>query len=162
MNLPETVAVETVTLQVPGQLYARAQQTVGNNQQALEQLLVSAMVSGLLLLDDLPDDMVMDLATLALLNDRALWRVARQALPEEHYDRMDELLALKNQKALTSAPQQELGGYLAEYDQIVLQRTHAAVLLQQRGYDLSNPQILNNLLVLWGTPRQSLRSHVFE
>lgn len=142
MNLPETVAAETVTLQVPGQLYARAQQTAGNNQQALEQLLVSAMVSGLSLLDDLPDDMVMDMATLALLNDRALWRVARQTMPEEHYDRMDELLALKSQNLLSATQQQELDTYLAEYDRIVLQRAHAAVLLKQRDYDLSNPQIL--------------------
>jgi adenylate cyclase len=141
MNLPETVAAETVTLQVPGQLYARARQTAGN-QQALEQLLVSAMVSGLSLLDDLPDEMVMDMATLALLNDRALWRVARQTMPEEHYERMDELLALKSQNLLSAVQQQELDTYLAEYDRIVLQRAHAAVLLKQRDYDLSNPQIL--------------------
>lgn len=138
MNLPETVAAETVTLQVPGQLYARAQQTVGNNQQALEQLLVSAMMSGLSLLDDLPDEMVMDLATLALLNDRALWRVARQTMSEEHYERMDELLTLKKQKPLTAAQQQEVDAYLAEYEQIVLRRAHASVLLKQRGYDLMN------------------------
>lgn len=142
MNLPETVAVETVILQVSGQLYARAQQTVGNNQQALEQLLVSAMMSELSLLDDLPDEMVMDMATLALLNDRALWRVARQTMSEEHYERMDELLALKSQKVLTATQQQELDAYLAVYDQIVLQRAEAAVLLQQRGYDLSDPQSL--------------------
>jgi hypothetical protein len=141
MNLPETVAAETVTLQVPGQLYARARQTAGN-QQALEQLLVSAMVSGLSLLDDLPDEMVMDMATLALLNDRALWRVARQTMPEEQYERMDELLALKSQNLLSAVQQQELDTYLAEYDRIVLQRAHAAVLLKQRDYDLSNPQIL--------------------
>jgi hypothetical protein len=141
MNLPETVAAETVTLQVPGQLYARARQTAGN-QQALEQLLVSAMVSGLSLLDDLPDEMIMDMATLALLNDRALWRVARQTMPEEHYERMDELLALKSQNLLSAVQQQELDTYLAEYDRIVLQRAHAAVLLKQRDYDLSNPQIL--------------------
>ena len=144
MNLQETIAIETVTLQVPGPLYARAKQAAGKNQQALEQLLVSAMVSGLSLLDDLPDDMVVDMATLALLNDRALWRVARQTMPEEHYDHMDELLTLKKQNALNAAQQQELDIYLAEYDRIVLQRAHAAVLLKQRDYDLSNPQILAN------------------
>ena len=144
MNLHETIAVETVTLQVPGQVYARAKQAAGKNQHALEQLLVSAMVSGLSLLDDLPDDLVIDMATLALLNDRALWRIARQTMPEEHYDRMDELLTLKKQNALNVAQQRELDIYLAEYDRIVLHRAHAAVLLKQRDYDLSNPQILAN------------------
>ena len=144
MNLHETIAVETVTLQVPGQVYARAKQAAGKNQHALEQLLVSAMVSGLSLLDDLPDDLVIDMATLALLNDRALWRIARQTMSEEHYDRMDELLTLKKQNALNVAQQRELDIYLAEYDRIVLHRAHAAVLLKQRDYDLSNPQILAN------------------
>lgn len=144
MNLQENVAAETVTLQVPGSLYARAKQAASQNQQALEQLLVSAMMSGLSLLDDLPDDMVMDMATLALLNDRALWRVARQTMPEEQYERMDELLALKNQGTLTAEQQQELDTYLALYERIVLQRAHAAVLLKQRDYDLSTPQILTN------------------
>lgn len=144
MNVPETVAAETVTLQVPGQLYARAKQAAGKNQQTLEQLLLGAMVSGLSLLNDLPDEMVVDMATLALLNDGALWRMARQTMSEEHYERMDELLALKKEKRLTAVQQQEVDIYLAEYDRIVLQRAHAAVLLQQRGYDLSNPQILNS------------------
>jgi len=55
--------METVTLQVPSQIYARARQAAGKDQQALEQLLVSALVSGLSLLDDLPDAMVVDMAT---------------------------------------------------------------------------------------------------
>jgi len=144
MNLQENAVVETVTLQVPSQVYARARQAAGKNQQALEQLLVSALVSGLSLLDDLPDDIVMDMATLALLNDRALWRVARQTMGDDHYQRMDQLLTEKKQGALIAFKQRELDHYLAEYDTIVLQRAHAAVLLQQRGYDLSNPQILAN------------------
>ncbi|MBX3015176.1 MAG: hypothetical protein KF832_26895 [Caldilineaceae bacterium] len=142
MNRQETVAAETITLHVPRDLYARAKQAAGQNQQALEQFLVSALVSGLSLLDDLPDAMVMDLAALALLNDRALWQVARQTMSTAHYERMDELLALKRQTPLTVAQQKELDSYLAEYEQIVLRRAHAAVLLKQRDYDLANPQIL--------------------
>jgi len=57
---------------------------------------------------------------------------------------MDELLALKNQGTLTAEQQQELDTYLALYERIVLQRAHAVVLLKQRDYDLSTPQILTN------------------
>jgi len=142
MSVPKNMVVETVTLQVPGQLYARARQATGQNQQALEQLLVSALVSGFSLLDDLPDDLVMDMAALALLNDQALWRVARQSMTEERYQSMDQLLVAQKQGVLTPAQRQALDAYLAEYQTIVLQRAHAAVLLQQRGYDLANPQIL--------------------
>lgn len=55
---------------------------------------------------------------------------------------MDQLLTLKKQGALPAAQQQALNAYLAEYENIVLQRAHAAVPLQERGYDLSDPQIL--------------------
>ena len=88
--------------------------------------------------------MVLDMAALALLNDRALWRVARQTMAEVDYQRMDQLLAEKNQGKLKDFRQLELDRYLAEYQRIVLRRAHAAVLLQQRGYDLSNPQVLTN------------------
>lgn len=144
MNTPENGVIETVTLQVPGQVYSRAKQAAGQNQEAVEQLLVNALISGLSLLDDLPDEMVLDMAALALLNDRALWRVARQTMAEVDYQRMDQLLAEKNQGKLKDFRQLELDRYLAEYQRIVLRRAHAAVLLQQRGYDLSNPQMLTN------------------
>ncbi len=144
MNLQANVAPETITLQVPGQLYARAKQAAGQDQLILEQLLVSAMTSGLSLLNDLPDDIVLDLATLALLNDRALWLVARQTMTDDHYQAMDRLLAAKKQSKLSADQEEELENYLAEYDTIILQRAHAAVLLKQRGYDLSDPKVLTD------------------
>lgn len=144
MNLQTDTAPETITLQVPGQLYARAKQAAGQDQQRLEQLLVSAMTSGLSLLNDLPDDIVLDMATLALLNDRALWRVARQTMTADHYQAMDHLLSIKKKSKLNADQEQELRNYLAEYDMMILQRAHAAVLLKQRGYDLSDPKVLTD------------------
>jgi len=144
VNLQANIAYETITLQVPGQLYARAKQAAGQDQQRLEQLLVSAMTSGLSLLNDLPDDIVLDMATLALLNDRALWQVARQTMAADHYQAMDHLLAVKKQRELSVDQEQALESYLVEYDTIILQRAHAAVLLKQRGYDLSDPKVLTD------------------
>jgi hypothetical protein len=84
------------------------------------------------------------MATLALLNDRALWRVARQTMTDDHYQTMDRLLFIKKQSKLSADQEQELRNYLAEYDMMILQRAHAAVLLQQRGYDLSDPKVLTD------------------
>lgn len=122
----------------------RAKQAAGQDQQRLAQLLVSAMTSGLSLLNDLPDDIVLDMATLALLNDRALWRVARQTMTNDHYQTMDRLLSIKKQRKLSADQEQELRNYLVEYDMVILQRAHAAVLLKQRGYDLSDPKVLTD------------------
>lgn len=142
MTLQQDAIAETVTLQIPAPLYARAKQAVGKDNAALEQLLISALASGFSLLDDLPDDMVTDIAAFALLNDSALWRIARRTMAPDHYQRLDELLTQQKQRALEASQQQALDSYLAEYDTIVLQRAHAAVLLKQRGYDLSDPKIL--------------------
>ena len=144
MKTLENQVSETITLQVPGQIYSRVKQAAGQDQQAVEQLLVNTLLSGFSLLDDLPDEMVLDMAALALLNDRALWQLARQTMPDEDYQRMDQLLAQKNQGTLNELDQKELERYLANYQKIVLQRSQSAVLLQQRGYDLSNPQVLAN------------------
>jgi hypothetical protein len=54
----------------------------------------------------------------------------------------DELLAEKKQRALSRDEQEELDQWLANYDLVVLQRAQAAVLLKQRGYDLSDPGVL--------------------
>ena len=88
--------------------------------------------------------MIIDMATLALLNDSALWRIARETMPAEHYENMDQLLFEKKQGMFSALQQQRLDEYLADYNTIVLRRAHAALLLQQRGYDLSNPQVLTN------------------
>jgi hypothetical protein len=134
--------LESVTLRLPGALYQRAQQTAAVTHRSLEQFLLDALVSGLPLLADLPAEAVEEMATLALLNDAALWGVARQTLAPTRYDRLDELLAEKKGRALTGAEQDELEQLIAEYDTVVLQRAQAAVLLKQRGYDLTDPSVL--------------------
>jgi len=49
----------------------------------------------------------------------------------------------KNQGTLPHEKQQELDELLHEYKRIVMIRAQAAVLLQQRGYDVSDPATLN-------------------
>jgi hypothetical protein len=74
-----------------------------------------------------------------------LWRIARSTLPEEQYNQMDELLAGKGQGKITTTEQQTLDELVQQSQHLVLKRGQAAVLLQQRGYNLSNPEILNSL-----------------
>lgn len=109
----------------------------------MEQFLLGALASGITLLADLPDEMVNDMAALALLNDAALWRVARETLVADHYARLDELLAEKSSRVLNGVEQHELDQLMAEYEQVVLRRAQAAVLLKQRGYELANPAVLH-------------------
>ena len=108
----------------------------------MEQFLLEALENGLSLLADLPDELVDDMAALALLNDTALWRVARETMPPERQAQLDELLYKSSESSLTNSEEQSLGNLMAEYERIVLRRAQAAVLLTQRGYDLSDPTVL--------------------
>jgi len=91
---------------------------------------------------DLPPELADDLDGLAFLNDEALWQVARSTLPASHHQQMDALLAQKGSTPLAAAEQQTLDRLLGEYQSLVLRRGQAAVLLQRRGYDMSDPEVL--------------------
>lgn len=138
--------MQTVTLNLPDNVYQRLQRIAQTLQRPLEEFLVEAVTTALPLLDDLPPDMMDDMVALALLNDEALWRVARSTLSLAGQERLDSLLDKQGQEVLTVTEQQELDQLLSEYERIVLTRGQAAVLLKQRKYDVSDPAILNDPL----------------
>lgn len=133
----------TVTIRLPKVFYERMRQAAQIQQRSLEEILLEAAITGTPLLDDLPPELTDEMAALALLNDAALWRVARRTLPAKKQERLDALLQKKEQGKLLSEEQQILDELLAEYERVVLARAHAAVLLKQRGYDVSDPSVLN-------------------
>jgi len=134
---------ETVTLHLPEPLYRRIQRTAQIMRQPIEDFLLDAVTTALPLLDDLPPELVNDMTTLMTLNDAALWRSARQTMSQSHQERMEFLMHTREQGALSHKEQRELDKLLHEYERIVTIRAQAAVLLQQRGYDVSEPATLN-------------------
>ena len=136
------MTTQSVTLYLPDSIYRRVQQTAQVLQRPLEELLLDAVTTALPLLDDLPPELADDIAALALLNDAALWRIARSTMPPSNQKQLDLLLDEKSQGALTARGQQELDQLLSEYERVVLIRAQAALLLQQRGYDISDPAVV--------------------
>ncbi len=141
--MQSTLAAQAVTLNLPGLLYQKVQRMAQTLRRPIEDILVDAVATALPPLAGLPPALADDLAELAFLMDEALWQVARSTLPAEHYLQMDDLLARKTQAPLTAAEQQNLDRLLGEYQSLILRRGQAAVLLQRRGYDMSDPAVLN-------------------
>jgi hypothetical protein len=137
------MTTQSVTLYLPDSIYQRVQQIAQALQRPVEELLMDAVATGLPLLDDLPPDLVDDMAALPLLNDAGLWRVARSSLSDASQERLDALLDKKSQDELTDNDQQDLDQLLSEYERVVLIRAQAALLLKQRKYDISDPSVLN-------------------
>jgi hypothetical protein len=136
------MTTQSVILHLPDVIYRRVRQTAEILQRPLEELLLDAVTAALPLLDDLPPELANDIAALALLNDAALWRAAQSTTPLSNQKRLDLLLDEKSRGALTARGQQQLEQLLSEYERVVLTRAQAALLLQQRGYDISDPTVL--------------------
>jgi hypothetical protein len=84
-----------------------------------------------------------EMAALALVNDAGLWRVARRTLSSEKQEQLDALLQVRERGELRPEEQPVLDELLSEYEHVILARAHAAVLLKQRGYDVSDPSVVN-------------------
>jgi len=137
------MTVRQITLNLPDNIYKRIQHTAQTLQRPIETVMLEAVTTALPLLDDLPPELVDDVAALALLNDKALWEKGRTILPQSSQERLDLLLYRKRENSLSSKGKQELEQLLKEYERVMLIRAQAAVLLKQRGYDVSDPAVFN-------------------
>ena len=134
---------QTVTIHLPEAFYERVQRAAQMQQRSLEDFLLDAVITGTPLLDDLPPELAGEMAALVLLNDAGLWLVARRTLSPEKQEQLDTLLHKRGRGELRSEEQPVLDELLSEYERVILARSHAAVLLKQRGYDVSDPSVVN-------------------
>lgn len=91
--------------------------------------------------DDLPPLLRDELLAMEQLSDSALWQLARSAMSTEQLAELDSLNA-SSPESLTATEKARKQTLLREYDETILRRAHAAMLLQGRGFNLSNPAIL--------------------
>jgi hypothetical protein len=136
---------QPITIYLPDTLYQKAQRMALTLRRSLADVLVDAVATALPPLVGLPQELANNLAELAFLSDTELWKIARETLPPEHYQQADSLLAKKGQGTLTAEEQKTLDQLAADYQSLILRRGQAAVLLQSRGYNMSDPAVLKEV-----------------
>jgi hypothetical protein len=134
-----------VTLRLPDVLYERVQHAAETLKRSIEDIVLNALATTLPPLTDLPGDVADGLGALAFLNDAALFDVARSAAAADLGAEMDGLLADKGRGVLDAAGEACLDEIVRAHEVSVLRRAQAALLLQRRGYDMSDPAILRRL-----------------
>lgn len=139
--MPSSVG-HSVTLQLPELLFQQVERLAQTFRRPVEDVLLDAVATALPPRAGLPQNLADELSELAFLSDSDLWQVARSTLPVEHYEEVDALLALKSENRLTSSENARLEHLLQEYQSLVLRRAQAAMLLQRRGHDMSDPAVL--------------------
>lgn len=126
-----------LTVRVPDTRYDRLAQRVARAQRRVEDEVLDLVVAGVVNADEAQREVADIAASLALLDDGALWQAARSRLSEEAATHL-ELLHLKRQREGLTTMADETARALAHRDErAVFSRAQAAARLKDRGYDRS-------------------------
>ena len=132
------MSLQTVTIRLPNMLYRKIERRARQMKRSIEDELVNVVKTALPSLDDLPSDIVDDMAQLTFLTDAELQRTATMTLRAEESERMEALLFKQQREGLTAAEQEEANQLLHRYDRTMLVRAQAMLLLTERGINISN------------------------
>jgi plasmid stability protein len=136
------MTTQDVTLSLPALLYQKLKARAEQTQRSIEAEALDALVASVTVSDQLPSDLEASLAQLTYLNDAALWQAARSTMLPEQRERLEELHHKQQREGLSPQEQAENQKLLALYRETILVRAQAAVLLKQRGYDMSDPAVV--------------------
>ena len=132
------MTVYPITLNVPRAVYEQIQRAAQKAQRPIDELFVEAIVAAAPALANASTNLKAPLAQMTYLNDAALWQAARSTLASEQRERMATLHEAQQRRLLSIEEQAEEQVLLKLYREVVLVRAQAAVLLKQRGYDVSD------------------------
>lgn len=122
----------TVELQIPPEIYERAQQIAKVSNRSIESILIDGLT---LLFGTLPDKGVSP-ESLKDYTDEQLWAIVHQRLAWPQDTRLRELIALGKQGQITEDEKTELERLINLVDHQMLLRSEALLLLKKRGHDI--------------------------
>lgn len=128
---------QPITIHLPESLYDRLKQRAEQTHHTIEQELLDVVTTAIPLTEELDVSLAQTLTELGMLDDEGLWRAARSELPREISAELERLHFKRQREGLTSVEEGMVQNYLRQYERTMLVRAQAAVLLQQRGYDIS-------------------------
>lgn len=128
-------ATLSIHLNVPADLYARIQEAATRSDQPVEAVLVESI--GLLF--GAPSIDWDHLATtLETLTDEQLWALVYRRMAWVAAGRLRDLTGRGRQVSLSEEEQVELDALIDEADRMTLLRSHALLMLQQRGHNVQD------------------------
>jgi hypothetical protein len=135
------MAIQAITLNLPKTVYKQIQRAAEKAQRPVDEVLIEAVTAVAPVMDTASEKLRAALAQMAYLNDAALWQAARATMSPDQRERLEALHHQQQQRqGLTVEERTEEQALLTLYRETLLIRAQAAVLLKQRGYDVSDPQ----------------------
>lgn len=136
---------ETITLTMPDSMFQPLQRAAQATNQPVEEVLLTALQASLPSLEGLPPAAAQNLTELESLNDQALWRVMLETVPADKQRRLEKLLSLNQDGAISEMEREQLAELQREADLVMLRKARAAVLLRFRGNRIPTVAELNQL-----------------
>jgi len=133
------MTMHAVTITLPETVYEQIRQAAERVHRPVDDVLAEAVAAAAPVMDTPPGNLRSVLAHLAYLNDAALWQAARATMSIEQRARLATLHDKQQGESLSTEERAEEQALLTLYRETLLVRGQAAVLLKQRGYDVSDP-----------------------
>jgi hypothetical protein len=133
--------MHSVTINLPDNVYKKIKQASKRSARPIDELIVEAISAAAptLGVDETPQQLRSALTQMAYLNDAALWQAARSTLTVEQRERLEALHHRRQRNdSLSATEEKEMAALETLYRDTILIRAQAAVLLKQRGYDVSD------------------------
>lgn len=134
----KVVSTQTITLQVPDELYARLRHRAAQSHRSVEAELVNVLAEAVPGGDELGPDLAESAAALAHFDDDELWAVARGRFPDDISCELQALHDKQQQSALAKHESERSDELCLQYERFMLMRARAALLLKERGRDVSS------------------------
>ncbi|NOT56905.1 MAG: hypothetical protein HOP18_20085 [Deltaproteobacteria bacterium] len=115
--------VHAVTLELPDEVYQHARRVAQATHRPVEEVVS----------DWVRPPSQMQLSELENLSDGELLQTAREMIPVEHTNRLQELLTVQRQRSLSDEEQREALALVEQEDFLTLKKAKALYLLKQRG-----------------------------
>jgi predicted ArsR family transcriptional regulator len=133
------MAVQAITLNLPQAVYKQIRQAAEKVGRPVNEVLLEAVAAVAPVIGTEPENLRTALAQMAYLNDAALWQAGRATMTAEQRERLEALHDKQQREGLMAEEEAEEQALLSLYRETLLVRAQAAVLLKQRGYDVSEP-----------------------
>ena len=128
------MSTQTITIQLPDDLYRSANQLARTTKRPLDEILQDSLTHTLPPLDDVSPGEAEALAQLSLLDDAELWQIAQSNLSPVKQTRLEALLLAQNKGELDEDAKETLIKLQNEYGRLLVRQSHAWLLLARRGY----------------------------
>ncbi|MBW3540068.1 MAG: hypothetical protein KY476_07355 [Planctomycetes bacterium] len=128
---------QSVTLTLPEPLYQRLRERAEQAHRSLEEETLEALATAIPVDGALPPELSKLMESLNSLDDSAVWDAARRRLPADIGHELESLHLKGQSEGLNEAECAELARLVGLYEQQMLVRAQAVVLLKQRGHDVS-------------------------